>query len=85
MTFSYSKRDITIIKRNKSKYNGDFYCLNCLHCFRTKNKLESHGKACENKDFYNVIMLSQDTKILEFNQNQNMINNQLSFMHILSV
>ena len=38
-----------------SKNNGDFYCLNCLHSFRTKNKLESHKRACENKDFYNVL------------------------------
>ena len=38
-----------------SKNNGDFYCLNCLHSFRIKNKLESHKRACENKDFYNVL------------------------------
>ena len=25
-------------------------------------------KVCENKDFCNVLMLSEDTKILEFNQ-----------------
>ena len=36
----------------------------------TKNKLESHKKVCENKDFCNVIMPSEDTKILEFNQYQ---------------
>ena len=42
--------------------------MNCLHSFRTKNKLESHKKVCENKDFCNVIMPSEDTKILEFNQ-----------------
>ena len=24
-----------------SKHKGDFYCLSCLHLFRTKNKLES--------------------------------------------
>ena len=29
-----------------SKYNGDFYCLNWLHSFRTKTNLESHKK-CE--------------------------------------
>ena len=28
-----------------SKHYGDFYCLNCLHSFRSKNKLESHKKA----------------------------------------
>ena len=53
-----------------SKYYGDFYCLNCLHSFRIKSKLESHKKVCKNKDFCNVIMPSEDTKILEFNQNQ---------------
>ena len=53
-----------------SKNNGDFYCLTFLHSFRTKNKLESHKRVCENKDFCNVIMHSEDTKILEFNQYQ---------------
>ena len=27
-----------------SKYNGDFYCLNCFHSFRTENKLKSYEK-----------------------------------------
>ena len=57
-------RDIT------SRNNGDFYCLNCLHSFRTKSKLESHKRACKNKDFCNIIMPAEDTKILEFNQYQ---------------
>ena len=53
-----------------SKHNGNFYCLNCLHSFRTKNKPESHKRACENKDFCNIIMSSENNKILEFNQYQ---------------
>ena len=44
--------------------------MNCLHSFRTKSKLESHKKICENKDICNIIMSSEDTKILEFNQYQ---------------
>ena len=44
--------------------------MNCLGSFRTKNKLELHKKVCENKDFCNLIIPSEDTKILEFNQNQ---------------
>ena len=52
------------------KNNSDFYCLNVLHCFRTKNELELHVRVCENKEVCNVIMLSEDTKILEFNQYQ---------------
>ena len=53
-----------------SESNGDFYCLNCLHYFRTKNKLESHKKLCENKDICNAIMPSEGSKILELNQYQ---------------
>ena len=49
-----------------SKHHGDFYYLNYLHSFATENKLESHHKICENKDFCNVIMPSEDTEILEF-------------------
>ena len=29
------------------KCNGDFYCLNFLHSFRTKKKLESHKKSMQ--------------------------------------
>ena len=53
-----------------SKNNGDFSCLNCLHSFGTKSELESFKRARENKDFCNVNMPSDDTKILEFNQYQ---------------
>ena len=45
-------------------------CLDCLHSFATKNKIESHKKVCENKDFCNIVPPSEDTKILEFNQYQ---------------
>ena len=35
---------------------------------KQKIKLESNIKVCENKCFCNVVMSSEDTKILEFNQ-----------------
>ena len=50
-----------------SKHHGGFCCLNCFHSFATENKLQSHKRICENKDFCNL-MPSKDTKILEFNQ-----------------
>ena len=64
------KKFSALLRRITSKNNGDFYCLNCLRSFRTKNKLESHKKVCENKNFCYEIMPSEDTKILEFNQYQ---------------
>ena len=51
-----------------SKHHCDFYCLHWLHSFEVEKKLK---KVCENKDFCDVIMPSEDTKILEFSQYQN--------------
>ena len=67
MTLSCSKKLSSLLGGLTSTNNGDFYCLNCLNSFRTKNKLESQIKVCENKAFRNVVMLSEDAKILEFN------------------
>ena len=53
-----------------SKHQGDFCCLDSLHFFRTKCNFESHKKLSENKDVYNIVIPSEETKILEFNQYQ---------------
>ena len=57
------KRLSTLLRGIKSKYHGDFYFLNCLHSFRTKNKLISYQKACKIK-FYilNILEFSQYMK-----------------------
>ena len=56
MALPRNKKLSALLRRITSKNNGDFYCLNCLHSFRTKNKLESHKKVFANKDFSNVVM-----------------------------
>ena len=80
-----TKKPSALLRGITSKKNGYFYCLNCLHSFRTKNKLESHKKVSENKDFCNFIMPSEDTKILEFNNIENLINHHLLFKQFLNV
>ena len=46
---SCSKKAIYIINRNEIKTSCNFYCLNCLHRFRTQNKRKSHEKVCKIK------------------------------------
>ena len=84
MALSSSKKKLSaFIKKNDN--NGDFFCLTCLHSFRAKNKLDSHKEVCEKIYFSKVVIPSEDTKILEFNQYQNLIKHYLLFIQILNV
>ena len=58
--------------KKRSAKNNKKLLFELLLFFRKRKKLESHEKSCENKNFCNVVMPSQDTKcwILEFNQYQ---------------
>ena len=62
------KKLFTLLRGITSKHHGEFYCLNCLHSFKTENKLKFHEKVCKNKDFGGIVMPSEKDKILEFNQ-----------------
>ena len=48
----------------------DFYCLNCFHSYRTKSKLESHKKICENHDYCHVEMPAKDNNITKYNHGE---------------
>ena len=50
-----------------------FYCLNYFHAYRTKNKLETHKKICENHDYCHVEMPNEDNKIVKYNQREKSI------------
>ena len=56
------KKLSTLLHEITSKHKGNFYCLNCLHHFRTENKLKSHEEVCKNKDFCRIVMPSERTK-----------------------
>ena len=62
------KKFSTLLRGIISKYHGDFYCLNCVHSFKTKNKLKSQEKVWKNKDFCGTAMPSEKDKMLKFNK-----------------
>ena len=51
-------------------HENDFYCLNCFHSYRTKCKLESRKKICENHDYCHVEMPSKDNNIIKYNHGE---------------
>ena len=53
-----------------SNHKEDFYCLNCFHSYRTKNKLESHKKISENLDYCHVEVPTKDNNIIKYNHGE---------------
>ena len=51
--------------------NGDFYCLNCFHSFRTKNVLKKHENVFKDQDCCYVKMPNKDNNILKCNHGEN--------------
>ena len=56
-----------------SNHDGDFYCLNCFHSYRTRNKLEAHEKICKNRDYCHAEMSTNDNKMIKYNQGEKSI------------
>ena len=56
-----------------SNHKEDFYCLNCFHSYRTKNKLEAHKKICENRDYCRVEMPTKDNNTIKYNHGEKSI------------
>ena len=53
-----------------SNNHGDFYCLGCLHSFRTDNALKRHERLCGNNDYCHVEMPTKDNKTLKYNHGE---------------
>ena len=56
-----------------SNHKEDFYCLNCFHLYRTKNKLEAHKRICENRDYCRVEMPTKDNNTIKYNHGEKSI------------
>ena len=59
-----------LLKGITSTHEKDFYCLNCFHSYRTKSKLESHKKTCENHDYCHVEIHTKDNNIIKHNHGE---------------
>ena len=56
-----------LLRGISSSNNGDFYCLNCFHSYRTHNKLKKHERVCNNHEYCHVEMPKENEKILKYN------------------
>ena len=55
-----------LFRGTTSSNNGDFYCLNCFHSYRTLNKLKRHERVCNNHDYCHVDMPQEGINTLKY-------------------
>ena len=59
-----------LLKGITSTHEKDLYCLNCCHSYRTKSKVESHKKICENHDYCHVERPTKNNNIIKYNHGE---------------
>ena len=64
------KKVFQLLRGITSKYVEDHYCLNCLHSFRTENKLKEHRNVCENHNYCHKEMPKEDKEVLKYNHGE---------------
>ena len=50
--------------------HGDYYCLNCLYAYRTKNKLKIRERLCLNNKYYQLKLPSLSDNKLKYRANE---------------
>ena len=60
------KKLSALLRGITSRNNGDFYCRNCLHSFRTEDAMKIHNEACKDHDFCQVKMPTGEKKWLYY-------------------
>ena len=61
-----------LLRRITSTINGDFYCLNCLHSYRTKDKLKNHENAFKDHNYCYTEIPNENNKILKYSHRKNL-------------
>ena len=68
-----------LLQGNSSNHRGDFYCLNCLNSYTTKNKLKEHEEICNNNDSCRIEMPDWANKTIKYNPGEKSLKTPFSF------
>ena len=60
----------SLLRGVQSTNNGDSYCLNYFHSYRTENDLTKHEKACNDHDYCYAEIPNEYNKILKYDHGE---------------
>ena len=69
------KRIPALLRGVSSTHDGDPYCLNCFHSYRTEEKLKAHEELCINNNFALIKMPTEDKKYISSTPGKNALKN----------
>ena len=61
-------------------HNGDFYCLNCFHSYKTKNRLKNYKKVCNDHDYCHVKMPKKRQQNIRIQPGRKVIKNDSYYL-----
>ena len=70
MALPCCKKLSALLRGITPEHEGDFYCVNCIHSYSTKDKNKKHKDVCENHDYCYVEMPKEYNKILKYNHGE---------------
>ena len=71
MALSCNKNISGLLRGIPSNHDGDFYCLNCFHSYRTKGKLAKHERICYDNKFCFLKLPDDDNNNLKSKSGKN--------------
>ena len=69
------KKIPALLRGASSTHDGDYYCLNCFHSYRTESSLKKHEELCVNNNFSLIKMPTEDKKYISSTPGKNTLKN----------
>ena len=64
-----------LLRGVSSTHDGDYYCVNCFHSYRTESSLKKHEELCANNNFSLIKMPTEDKKYISSTPGKNTLKN----------
>ena len=69
------KKIPALLRGVSSTHDGDYYCLNCFHSYRTESSLKKHEELCVNNNFSLIKMPTEDKIYISSTPGKNALKN----------
>ena len=74
------KKIPALLRGVSSTHDGDYYCLNCFHSYRTESSLKKHEELCVNNNLSLIKMPTENKKYISSTPRKNTLKNPFIYV-----